>query len=54
MKTPVLQFLFLRKLQAKETPTQMFSCEHLEIFKNAYFKEHWRTAASVLTTTWIL
>ena len=27
--------LFLRKLQ--ETPTQVFSCEYWEIFKNSFF-----------------
>ena len=31
----------------KETPTQVFSCS--EIFKNTYFEEHMRTAASELT-----
>ena len=30
-----------------ETPTQVFSCEYYEIFKNTYFEEHLRTAASV-------
>ena len=25
------------------TPTQVFSCEHCEIFKNTYFEEHLRT-----------
>ena len=39
--------LLLIKLQAcvrKETPTQVFSCEYCEIFKNTYFEEHLRTA----------
>ena len=27
-------------------PTQLFSCVHCEIFKNIYFEEHLRTAAS--------
>ena len=27
-------------------PTQLFSCEYHEIFKNTYFKKHLRTAAS--------
>ena len=27
----------------------MFSCEYCEIFKNTYFEEHLRTAASVDT-----
>ena len=30
-----------------ETPTQVFSCEYCEIFKNTYFEEHLRTAANV-------
>ena len=30
----------------KETPTQLFSCEYCEVFKNAYFEEYLRTAAS--------
>ena len=29
----------------KDIPTQVFSCEYCEIFKNAYFEEHLRTAA---------
>ena len=43
--------LFFIKLQAglqlyyKETPTQVFSCEYFEIFKNTYFGKHLRTAA---------
>ena len=46
--------LFLIKLQAfrpttllKWTPTQTFSCEYCEIFKNTYFEKHLWTAASV-------
>ena len=30
----------------KETPTQVFSCEYCEIFKNIYFEEHLRMANS--------
>ena len=30
----------------KETPTQVFSIKYSEIFKNTYFEEHLRTAAS--------
>ena len=33
------------QLYQKETPTQVFSCEYCEIFKNTYFGEHLRTAA---------
>ena len=46
--------LFLIKLQtwrpatlSKETPTQVFSCGYCKVFKNTYFEEHLRTAASV-------
>ena len=31
----------------KETPTQVLSFEYCEIFKNTYFEERLRTAASV-------
>ena len=31
----------------KETPTQVFSCEYYNIFKNTYFEKHLPTAASV-------
>ena len=30
------------------TTTLMFSCQYCEIFKNTYFEEHPRTAASVV------
>ena len=33
------------QLSLKEAPTQMFSCKFCEIFKDAYFEEHLRTAA---------
>ena len=46
--------LFLITFQAlvlqsykKEIPTQVFSCEYCETFKNTYFEEHLRTAASL-------
>ena len=39
--------LFLLKLQ---TPTQVFSCEYCEIFKNTYFEEHLQTAGTLRTT----
>ena len=32
----------------KNTPTQLFSCEFCEIFKNTYFEEHLRTTASFI------
>ena len=28
------------------TPTEVFSCEYWEIFKNTYFEEHLQTVAS--------
>ena len=42
---------FKKKLQ--ETPTQMFSCENCEIFKNNFFEEHLLMAASVFCKTYI-
>ena len=50
-KTPDLGSLFNCKpdglqLYYKKTPTQVFFCEHCEIFKSTYFKEHLRTSAS--------
>ena len=35
-----------RQLYYKETPTHVLSCKYCEVFKNIYFKEHLRTAAS--------
>ena len=35
------------QLYWKGTPTQVFSCEFCEIFKNTYFEEHLRTTASI-------
>ena len=34
----------------KKTPTYVFSCKYYEIFKNTYFEEHLRTAASVMVS----
>ena len=51
-------FLIMLQLEMQvESPTQVFSCEYCEIFKNTYFEEHLRTAASVyvkkkLKPTW--
>ena len=44
--------LLLKSIQAcnfikTRLQTQVFSCEICEIFKNTYFEEHLRTAASV-------
>ena len=38
----------------KETPTQVFSCEIYESFKNTYFEDHLRTAVSRLLSTLML
>ena len=35
------------QISQKEAPTQVFSCEICEIFKNTYFEEHVRTPSSV-------
>ena len=43
-ETPVLGLGL--QLYYKETPTQVFSCEICEIFKNTYFEEYLRTTAS--------
>ena len=32
---------------SQETPTQVLSCEYYENFKNTYFEEYLRTAASI-------
>ena len=39
------QSLLLIKLQALKTPTEVFSEEIREIFKNTYFEEHLRATA---------
>ena len=35
-----------RKKKNKDTPAEVFSYEYCEIFKNTYFKQHLRMAAS--------
>ena len=35
------------QLYSKETPTQVFSCEICEIFKNIYLAEHLWTTGSI-------
>ena len=53
MKTPVLEPLFNKVADPqacnfkKENPTQVFSSEYCEIFKNTYFEKQLQTAASV-------
>ena len=39
--------VFYKNFYEKETPTQFFSSEYCEIFKNTYFEEHLPTAVSV-------
>ena len=39
----------LEPLHLKETLTQVPSCEYCEFFKNTYFEEHLRAAASELS-----
>ena len=41
IKKPESEFLYNKVL-----PTQVFSGEYCKIFKNTYFEEHLRTAAS--------
>ena len=41
MKTAVLESVTL----FKKTPTEVFSCEIFENFKNTYFEEHLQTTA---------
>ena len=43
---------YLWWIYSKENQTQVFSCEYCKIFKNTYFEEHLRTAASVLNVTY--
>ena len=38
---------FSNFIKKRQTPTQVFSCEYCEIFKNTYSEEHLRTVASV-------
>ena len=38
----------IEKIYKKENPPQVFSSKYCKIFKNTYFEEHLRTAASAL------
>ena len=40
------------KIYKKENPPQVFSCKYCKIFKNSYFEEHLRMAASALIITY--
>ena len=44
--------VLIDKIYQKENPPQVFSSKYCEIFKNSYFKEHVRTAASSLIITY--
>ena len=46
-----LEVSFLQLYQ-KETPTQVFSCEYWEIFKNTVFEEHLPDLATVASEFW--
>ena len=48
MKIPVLEYFFNKANYQNKTPTQGFSCEHSEIFKNTCFEEHLQTAAFII------
>ena len=43
--------VLIEKIYLKENPPQVFSCKYCEIYKNSYFEEHLRTAASALIIT---
>ena len=44
--------VLIEKIYLKENPPQVFSCKYCEIYKNSYFEEHLRTAASALIITY--
>ena len=48
MEAPLLECLF-NKVEGLMAPTQAFSCEYCEIFKNTYVEEHLLTRASVFS-----
>ena len=45
-KKTVLESLFSKVADRKETPTQVFSYAYCEFFNNNYFRKHLRTTAS--------
>ena len=60
-KKPVLESLFDKSCRPesfqtyeKETPTQMFSCEYCESFKNSFFYRTLLVAASAGWLPWLL
>ena len=44
----MLESHFNKETLLKEIPSQVFSNEYCEIFKNTYFEEHLQAAASVI------
>ena len=55
-KTPVLEALFDKVaglLEIKKKLTQLFSCEYYKMFKNTYFEENLRKAASTLNNIFL-
>ena len=44
--------VLIEKIYEKENAPQVFSCKYCEIFKNSYFEENHRTAASALNITY--
>ena len=46
--------LFLVKLQAEETPTQVLSYAYCKFFNNIYFQKHLRTTASDYSFTIVI
>ena len=46
LKVCVIHFIWSEA--ATEAPTQVFSCQYCEIFKNTYFEEHLQTTATYI------
>ena len=44
--------VLIEKIYEKENAPQVFSCKYCEIFKNSYFEENHRMAASALNITY--
>ena len=53
----MLASVFLKRNLLKEAPTQVFSCEIFEIFKNTNFEEYLGTTTSewgILILNWLM
>ena len=46
LKVCVIHFIWSEA--ATDAPTQVFSCQYCEIFKNTYFEEHLQTTATYI------